>query len=354
MQITSSALVVETLLLVALQTSLSPGTPLERKLGAGETHTYQVVLKAGDYIDILMEQRGIDVAAKMFGPAGGELREFDSPTGALGPEHARMIASVDGTYRLDVRALQPEADPGAYQIRLALLRPATEADRRVDAAVSAAADADRLRASAETREQSVERYKYARALWQTAGDRAGEASALRALGFAYVRLKRDPAAAETITEAQRIFRELGDKRADAYIHLILAKIHTRRAYLRAALESTERALPLWRAAKDAEQEAFTLAALGTTHARLGDAREMKRLHTEAVRVARATRRPALIAAMLQSEGGAAEILSDLKGARAAYESALQFWRQAGNKRGEAAATARIEALAGKTPSRLVH
>jgi tetratricopeptide (TPR) repeat protein len=326
------------------ETRLTPDKPVRRQLSAGQSHVYAINLRAGEYLDAVIEQKGIDVAISLVDPVGRVVREYDSPTGALGPEQVRCIAAIGGNYRFEVRALQPEADRGAYEIRIAALRAATEADRKTEAAVNASASADRLRAVGETRAQSIEEYNEARRLWQAAGDRAGEASTLRALGFAYVRLKQDPAAFEVFTESQRMFRELRDKRAEAYIYLILSNIYTRQGDLAKSLESTELALPLWRAARDREQEAFTLAALGTTHARLGDRAQMARWHRDALRVARSTRRPALVAAMFQSEGGAAEILGDRKHALAAYRSALKLWRQAGHSRGETAMRARIEEL----------
>ncbi|MBA2261025.1 MAG: tetratricopeptide repeat protein [Acidobacteria bacterium] len=315
-----------------------------RNLSAGEAHTYDVAMRAGEYLEVTVEQLGIDTAARVLDATGSLIREFDSPTGASGLERIRVIADTNAAYRLEIRALQPEADSGAYEIRLAVKRMATDADRRIEAAVKAEAEANHLRVSAETRTESLNRYKQARALWQSAGDRAGEASTLRGMGFAYVRLKDDAKALEVFTEAQRRFRELRELRSEAYIYLIVANIETRRGDLRQALVTTGQSLPLWRSAKDREQEAFTLAALGTLHARLGDAARMKRWHRDAVRVARSTRRPALAAAMFQSEGGAAEILGDRKYALAAYQSALQLWREAGNNRGEAAARTRIAEL----------
>ena len=326
---------------------------VRRNLSAGEAHTYDVAMRAGEYLEVNVEQVGIDTAARLLDSTGRLIREFDSPTGALGRERIRVVADTTAAYRLEIRALQPAADPGAYEIRVGAKRMATAADRQIESAVKAEADADHLRVSAQTRAESLDRYQQARALWQSAGDRAGEASALRGMGFAYVRLKDDVRALEVFTDAQHRFRELRDLRSEAYIYLIVANIEMRRGDLRQALITTGQSLPLWRSAKDREQEAFTLAALGTLHARLADATQMKRWHRDAVRAARSTRRPALVAAMFQSEGGAAEILGDRKYALAAYQSALQLWRQAGNSRGEAAACTRIAELEKTAASNLV-
>ena len=294
---------------------------IRRSLSAGEAHTYDVALRAGEYLEVHVEQVGIDTAARFRDATGTLIREFDTPTGAVGREWIRVVADTTAAYRLEIRALQPAADPGSIKRSAPRKRMATDADRRIEADVKAEADANHLRVSAQTRAESLTRYQQARALWQSAGDLAGEASTLRGMGFAYVRLKDDAKALEVFTDAQHRFRELRDLRSEAYIYLIVANIEMRRGDLRQALVTTGQSLPLWRAAKDREQEAFTLAALGTLHAQGSVTRRRCSDGIETpVRVARSTRRPALVAAMFQSEGGAAEILGDRKSALAAYQS----------------------------------
>ena len=331
--------------------------PLQRQLSAGDVHAYRIQLRAGEYLEVVIDQRGIDIAARVLDPSGAVFREFDSPTGALGLERVRMLAATDGVYRLEVRALQPEADAGAYDVRINTVRPADAADKQVEAALFAESEADRLRATSQTRAESLTRYREAQALWRAAGNRAGEASALRGMGFAHLRLKDDAQARVAFSDAQILFRELRDQRAEAYVHLILAAMSTRLGDLNGAIVASRQALPLWRAANDSEQEAFTLASIATTHARLNEAPEAKQLHDDALRVARATGRPTLEAAMFRSVGSAAEQLSDRKGALDAYQQALRLWKQAGHRRGQASthfAIAGLHETLGDVPAAIDH
>lgn len=336
---------------------LTRDAPSQRRLAAGEVHAYRVQLRTGEYLEATIDQRGIDVAARMLDPSGAVLREFDSPTGALGLERVRMVAAGDGVHRLEVRALQPEADAGDYEIRITTVRPAQLSDRQTEAAVFAESEADRLRAAPLTRGESLGRYREARALWRTAADPAGEASALRGMGFALLRLKQDPEAVAVFSDAQTLFRKVGDRRAEAYVYLILAAISARQGDLTAAIGASRQALPLWRAARDPEQEAFTLATIATTHARLKEAPEARQMHDEALRVARATGRPTLEAAMFRSVGSAAEELGDRTGALEAYLQALGLWRQAKHRRGEASthfAIAGLQETLGDVASAIDH
>ncbi len=68
---------------------LETGKPIERELAGGQQHLYQLSLSAGQYLHVVVEQRGIDVVVTLFGPTGQKLLEVDSPNGTQGPEPVR-------------------------------------------------------------------------------------------------------------------------------------------------------------------------------------------------------------------------------------------------------------------------
>jgi hypothetical protein len=47
---------------------LEQGNPIERELSGGQSHSYQMTLAAGQYVKLVVDQRGIDVVVKLFGP----------------------------------------------------------------------------------------------------------------------------------------------------------------------------------------------------------------------------------------------------------------------------------------------
>ncbi|MFL5542378.1 MAG: erythromycin esterase family protein [Longimicrobiaceae bacterium] len=98
--------------------ALEPGPPLERTLAAGETHDYTVALAAGDFLRVVVEQRGVDLVVEVFGPDGARLMSVDSPNGDQGPEEVAFQAPAAGAYRVHVRAFS-ETDAGAYTVRVA-------------------------------------------------------------------------------------------------------------------------------------------------------------------------------------------------------------------------------------------
>jgi hypothetical protein len=109
-------------------TSLQPGTPIERTLSAGQTHTYNVNLEQDQLLQLVVEQRGIDVVVRVFSPAGRRLGEFDSPNGTDGPENVSVVADATGSFRIEVAPLgqnEPQR-PGRYEIKIVEQRKATD------------------------------------------------------------------------------------------------------------------------------------------------------------------------------------------------------------------------------------
>ncbi|HEX6043830.1 MAG TPA: PPC domain-containing protein [Pyrinomonadaceae bacterium] len=106
--------------------ALQTGNPIERTITAGQTHTYTVSADENNFVQVAVEQRGVDVIVTVFSPAGKSLGDYDSPTGDEGSENVSFVATSKGAYRIDVTPLNREGSSGRYQIKLVELRDATE------------------------------------------------------------------------------------------------------------------------------------------------------------------------------------------------------------------------------------
>src|SRR5215204_7292773 len=65
---------------------LPPLAHIERELKGGETHSYRVSLKAGQFLHAVVEQKEIDVLIVLLGPDGKQISESDSPNDRWGTE----------------------------------------------------------------------------------------------------------------------------------------------------------------------------------------------------------------------------------------------------------------------------
>src|SRR5499426_188720 len=166
--------------------SLEPGKPIERELSGGQSHSYKITMISGQYLHIVVEQRGIDVAVALFAPVGKKIGEVDGEQLTVGPETISAIADVAGVYRIEAHSTEKTAQTGRYQVKIEELRDATAEDNYRVAAESAFREAERLKdGTLEDKRKSVERYHEALDLYRRAGDRKWEAETLNNVGLIY-------------------------------------------------------------------------------------------------------------------------------------------------------------------------
>ncbi|HEY2293601.1 MAG TPA: hypothetical protein VGM86_23085, partial [Thermoanaerobaculia bacterium] len=110
-------------------------------LAAGQPRRYGLSLQAGQYLQLAVDQLGVDLVAIVQDPAGRLLLRVDSPTSTQGAESVFLVAGTTGRYVLEIDAF---AGSGDYEIRIEALRAAGRADRKRAAAAKAFSEARAL------------------------------------------------------------------------------------------------------------------------------------------------------------------------------------------------------------------
>src|SRR5207253_10861731 len=105
-----------------------PGKSIEAEISGGRIHSYKITMSAGQFAGLEIQQRGIDVAERLFASDGKLVAEFDDELRPQEQEEAEFVAEPGGTYRLDITAKFKGAS-GRYEIRLVEVRGASERDR---------------------------------------------------------------------------------------------------------------------------------------------------------------------------------------------------------------------------------
>lgn len=96
---------------------------------AGEASVRQPVqLQAGDRLQIVLTQSGIDVHLSVEDPTAHVIGRFDSQTGRHGEERAVISIARSGEYALIVSAARPARVPGSYRIIAATRSESNRAD----------------------------------------------------------------------------------------------------------------------------------------------------------------------------------------------------------------------------------
>jgi len=118
--------------------------PIERELASGQSHSYQLSLDAGQYVKLVVDQRGIDVEVRLLGPDGKQTAEFDYDSRLQGQELVTLVTEEAGDYRLIVFPTQKGAPAGRYGIRIEDARTATDDDRALQEALKLYAESGNL------------------------------------------------------------------------------------------------------------------------------------------------------------------------------------------------------------------
>jgi CHAT domain-containing protein/Tfp pilus assembly protein PilF len=356
---------------------LEPGKPIERELKGGEIHIFSFVAEANQLLNLLVDQRGIDVVVELIAPDGKQLREVDSPNGTQGPEQITIITEMGGVYELKVRSLENEAPAGRYEAQIQAQRTATERDRnRLSARrIYAEAFAFEQQRDAVSLRKAISKYEESIPFWQAGKEPDGEAIALNNIGLLYhelgesekaityyersivldrasgrlageaIALGNIGAAYDNLSEPQKAldyyFQALGiisghNAYAEASTLNNIGKIYAALGEYQKATDYLVRSLSLLREIEGRENEARTLTNLGASYSGLGEKQKALETYNKALALNRAANDPRGGAVTLYNIGKVHDSLGDRQKALDFFNQSLELRRKVGDRIGEAA------------------
>ncbi len=258
---------------------LTADVPITRELAGGQTHSYQVTLAQGQYLEAVVEQRGIDVIVTVFAPDGQKVFEVDSPNGTQGPERVMLVAETSGPYRLEVRSYDQSAKAGRYEAKLVELHQAAQRDRDQVAAEIAAMAVLRagqklsVQRTKESIEAAVRKFEEAQQLFQAAGNKWLEAQALNLIGINLLSLGQLEQGRVKFTQSLAFYRSLGDRNEEARTLNNLGAFYSLTGDQQKAMDYFKESLPLLRAVGDRGTEADTLNNIGHVYQGLSESQQ---------------------------------------------------------------------------------
>jgi tetratricopeptide (TPR) repeat protein len=315
---------------------LEAGRPIERELSGGQSHSYRITMAAGQYLHLVVDQRGIDVVVVLLAPDGEKRSEVDSPNGTAGPEVVSAIAEAAGVYRIEVRALGEAAGAGRYEIKIEELREANAKDRyRVDAG-AVFREAEQLQyGNLEAKRGSIEKYHRALELYRRADDRRGEADTLNKIGLVYWSSGEMKKALENYNEALAIRRATGDRGGEAGVLNNIGAVYQGLGETQNALENYSQALPIIRAVGDRSNEAVILNNIGDVYQSSGEMQKALESYNQSLPISREVGDRNGEANTLNNIGHLYSSLGEIQKALEKHNEALPIVRAVGNRRIEA-------------------
>src|SRR6516164_1161852 len=112
-------------------TTLELGKPIEREIGGGQRHKYEIAVREGQYLKVEIREKGIGVGVSVQRADEEEFQAWLPFQARQDLKPIEYVAQTSAMFRFDVYATT-KAAPGRYEVRLAGLRPATDRDRALD------------------------------------------------------------------------------------------------------------------------------------------------------------------------------------------------------------------------------
>lgn len=276
---------------------LHSSEPIERALASGQTHSYKIALRSGQYVNISVEQFGINAEVILAEPKGSQITSIDW-WWREGTESYWAAAESSGDYTLKIISSAQPVETGKYRLRLAKIETWAEApenDRDLITAYQEFAQGKRLRETPATRREAIEKYRSALALWR--------------------KLKNDNAAGLTLIEIALTEYQSGN--------------------LKAAGENVQLAIPLFQASANRREEANALFNLGVVHNFSGQPQKALETYSQALPLARAINEPALEVKILGGLGPVLHLLGQTNKALGTLNEGVSLARRTSNIEGEA-------------------
>ncbi|HVG20122.1 MAG TPA: CHAT domain-containing protein [Blastocatellia bacterium] len=300
---------------------LEPGAPVEKELAGGQSHTFRVSVESGQFLRVIVEQQGIDVAVELRAPDDQALAAMDGPFGRRGPESLSIIAVSAGDYSIKVSPVSQTAQAGRYRIWIQEMRAPAPADNSRINGERAFAEARKsgFRRSADNQYAALEKYNQALTFWEQAGDRYEQARVLYGLGEFYFLINKARDSVTRLSRALNLQQQLGDRWGEAYTRTLLARVYGD-IQLDLALEHANRALAYWEEAGEELNRALSLNILGGIYQSMGNPDEARRHWTQALEIRRARQDRMGEAVSLNNFGTLSDALGE-------PQQALQYYSQ---------------------------
>ena len=314
---------------------LQQAKSVEYELSADQVQDHYLVLKTGEYGRVKVTQLTINIALTVFDPSGAQVFTVDN--NSIGEaEHAELIATVPGKYRVRVTASEAHAPTGRYRIDLTDLAPATERHKtRIAAARELSlATATARRATREAMLEAVRHFAVARSYWGAAEDPGEEARALYSIAFVYIELGDREKALANATEALPLARTARDSQLLGRVFNCIGEVYNNFSDRKAAIDQYMQALPLLRAAGDRDGEGQVISNLGVAYSRMGEKRRALELFDQSMQILRAVQDRRTQAEVAGNTGVTYDDLGNYQRALENHQFELKLRREMGDRAGE--------------------
>jgi CHAT domain-containing protein/tetratricopeptide (TPR) repeat protein len=311
--------------------ALAAGSTPDRALPPGQSHEYELSLHRGDFVQITVNRKAIDLDVELVGPDGARRLQQHSAPSYFVEEVVVAIADADGRHLIRLHAPANGVPGGRYSIAVDGPRPPTPDDTTHFEAEQALQKARELAAlsTRAAQEDALTQLDTSLGRFRQLGDRRRELTALLTLAFVQLQLGRRELL-ESSQRAEQLARDLGDDDARARALNGVGVALGNRGDLQAARTAFEEGAALARAVGDIRTEGIIINNEGIDYGRSGDSEQAIVRFERALALARSSRDKASEVNALGNLGVAYKNTGEFERALGFYTLALAEHRTRGD------------------------
>lgn len=247
---------------------------VEREISPMQKHRYQIKLEAYRFIKIEVAEKVCDVITSFRSPDNTNLLEFHQPEAINGVRTYQAAVAESGDYELRIVCYSEFEGTGSYTVKIAEVRPATEAELNFTAGmklfneifnpmIPALSTIESLRKSIEKGKVALEKFRLAKAI-------RNEAFTLRQIGVVYFKLGEISNSIEYLKAAIEKYQKTSDKKGEVYSLVALADNYINLGDAEKAVQILSQTLEISRELELDMTERDSLNRLGDIYADFGD------------------------------------------------------------------------------------
>jgi CHAT domain-containing protein/Tfp pilus assembly protein PilF len=306
---------------------LEPGKAVETAVSGGETYTYRMRVKAGQFIHIVINQMGAHVRLELYGP-DGLIASMENPNGTTGLQQISTIAKSTGRYALKMIAEEKNASAGSCRVLMEPLHLPTKADSSRILAERRFTDAGSM--SIVSPRRAVRRYEAALSLWRSAADSYEEAMSLNMVAALHENLGATKEALDNYNQALLLWRNVGDQYMESMTLNHIGSVYDAAGEKDKAIKQFEVALEFARNNGIQIDQVYALGGIGKLHFESGDTDKALSEFKQAVSLAQQLGDKSDEAVSLDNLGRVTDFLGEAERALDDYKRALAIERALGD------------------------
>ena len=248
------------------------GQEVPATIAGNDIQIYDIPMEKGQYLELIIKQKAVDVIATLLDPQGKQVFEMDI-TGRS-EELILAIAEQKGNYRLQVRRFEQDALLANYGVNLVALKAANQNEQaKVSAyrnAHNAFLEGNALLTTGRpgSSQQALEKFKEALRSYQAMQQPSLAGIVLVQMGNTYTALKDYPRALQSYQQALVNTREVGEMIGEAFALQGIGRVYFFQDDKEEAVKLLKQSLAIWQKMPERSERKVTLQLLAITYLKL--------------------------------------------------------------------------------------